>query len=133
MFSTHALTTVRTAIQTTPWRAVRSGWNQRNSTGQRQWGSPRIDVSKIYQPDLMEQFAQTFEKELGSLQPGDSATEKWEALRDIKHGTALATFRKRSSKSHHWFEAKSTVMTPFIEAKPAALAEYKRTPSQRNL
>ena len=85
------------------------------------------------QPDLTEQFAQTFEKEFGSMQPGDSATEKWEALRDTMYRTALATFGKRSSKSHDWFEAKSTVMTPAIEAKRAALAEYKCTPSGRNL
>ena len=85
------------------------------------------------QPDLMEQFAQTFEKELGSLQPGDSATEKWEVLRDTLYHTALATFEKRSSKSHDWFKAKSTVITPIIEAKWAALAEYKRTSSERNL
>ena len=78
---------------------------------------PRIDVNKISQPDLMEQFAQTFEKEFRSLQPGDSTTEKWEALRDTMYHTALATFGKRSSKSHDWFEAKSTVMTPVIEAK----------------
>ena len=50
------------------------------------------------QPDLTEQFAQTFEKESGSLQPGDPATEKWEALRDTMYRTALATFGKRSSK-----------------------------------
>ena len=84
-------------------------------------------------PDLTEQFAQTFEKEFGSLQPGDSPTEKWEALCDTMYRTALATFGKRSSKSHDWFEAKSTVMTLVIEAKRAALAEYKRTPSERNL
>ena len=96
-------------------------------------GNPRIDVSKMSQPDLTEQFAQTFEKELGSLQPGDSATEKWEALHDTMYGSALDTFGKRSSKSHDWFEAKSTVMTPVIEAKRAALAEYKHTPSERNL
>ena len=96
-------------------------------------GIPRIDVSKISQPDLMEQFSQTFEKEFGSLQPCDSATKKWEALRDTMYGTALAAFGKWSSKSHDWFEAKSTVMTPVIEAKRAALAEYRRTPSERNL
>ena len=45
----------------------------------------------------------------------------------------LATFGKRSSKSHDWFEAKSAVMTPVTEAKRVALAEYKRTPSKRNL
>ena len=96
-------------------------------------GIPRIDVSKMSQPELTKQFAQTFEKEFGSLQPGDSATEKWEVLRDTMYRTALATFGKRSSKSHDWFEAKSTVMTPVIEAKWAALAEYKCTPSERNL
>ena len=38
-FPTHALTTVRTAVQTAPWYAVRSGCNQRNSTAQRQRGT----------------------------------------------------------------------------------------------
>ena len=85
------------------------------------------------QPDLTEQFAQTFGKKLGSLQPGDSATEKWEALRDTMYRTALGTFGKRSSKSHDWFETKSTVMTLVMEAKPAALPECKCTPSERNL
>ena len=63
-------------------------------------GIPRIDVSKMSQSDLTEQFPQAFGKELGSLQPGDSALQKWEALRDTMHRTALATFGKRSSKSH---------------------------------
>ena len=98
--------------------------------GTKTQGIPRIDVSKMSQPDLMEQFAQTSEKEFGSLQPGDSTTEKWEVLCDTMYRTALATFGKRSSTSHDWFEAKSTVMTPVIEAKRAALAEYKRIPSE---
>ena len=96
-------------------------------------GIPRIDVSKMSQPDLVEQFAQAFEKELGFLQSGDSATEEWEALRDTMYRNALATFGKRSSKSHDWLEAKSTVMTRVIEVRRVALAEYKRTPSERNL
>ena len=96
-------------------------------------GIHSIDVSKTSQPDLTEQFAQTFEKEFETLQPGDSATEKWEALRDSMHCTVLVTFGKRSSKSNEWFEAKSTVMAPVVEAKRAALAEYKHTPSERDL
>ena len=80
-------------------------------------GIPRIDVNKMSQPDLKEQFAQAFEKEVGTLQPGDSATEKLEALRKTMYRTALVTFGKRSSKSHDWFDVKSTVMTPVIEAK----------------
>ena len=47
--------------------------------------------------------------------------------------TALTTFGRKTSKSHDWFEAKSAEMSPVIEAKRAALAEYKRSPSKRNL
>ena len=45
-------------------------------------GNPRIDVIKMSQPDLVEQFAEAFVKEYNLPQPGDSATEKWESLRD---------------------------------------------------
>ena len=96
-------------------------------------GNPRIDVNKMNRPDLVEQFAERFENKLECLQTGDSATEKWKNLRDTMHRTALATFGKKSSKSHDWFEAKASEMKPIIEAKRHALAEYKRTPSGRNL
>lgn len=99
----------------------------------RKQGNPRIDISKMSQLDLVEQFAEAFQKELDASQPGDSATEKWEILRDTMHRTALATFGKRTSKTYDWFEAKSTEMTPVTEAKRAALAEYKRSPSEKNL
>ena len=49
------------------------------------------------------------------------------------HRTAFATFGKKTSKSHDWFEAKSDAMTPVIEAKRVAFAEYKRPPSEKNL
>ena len=52
-------------------------------------------------------------------QPGDSSTEKWEALPDTMYGTALATFGKRSSKSHDWVGAKSSVIIPTV--KPSEL------------
>lgn len=99
----------------------------------RKQGNPRIDVSKMSQPDLTQKFAEALEKKLDATQTGDSAMEKWETLRNIMHCTALATFGKRTTKTHDWFEAKSSVMIPVIEAKRAALAEYKRSPSQRNL
>ena len=65
--------------------------------------------------------------------PKGTATEKWETLRDIIHRTALAIFGKKTSKLHDWFEAKSSEMAPVIEAKRAALAEYERSPTERNL
>ena len=96
-------------------------------------GNPRIDVSHMSQPNLMSQFAEAFEREFGAPQPNDSATEKWEILRDTMHRTALATFGKKPSKTHDWFDAKSTEMRPVIEAKRKALIEYKRSPRERNL
>ena len=96
-------------------------------------GNPRIDVSKMSQPNLMSQFAEAFEREFGAPQPKDSATEKWEILRDTIHRTALATFGKKSSLTHDWFDAKSSEMTPVIEAKRTPLFEYKRSPSERNV
>jgi len=74
-----------------------------------------------------------FESELKTSQTGDSATEKWATLLDTMHSTTLATFGRKTLKSHHWFEAKSAEMTPVIEAKCTALAEYRWSPSERNL
>ena len=91
-------------------------------------GNPRIETSKIHQPDLVEQFTVDLERELAA-----SATEEWETLRDTMHRTALATFGRKTSKSQDWFEAKSIEMTPVIEAKRAAFVEYKRVPSKQNL
>ena len=81
------------------------------------------------------QFATAFESVFGVSQSGSSATEKWDTLRDNMHRTALTIFGKNTSKinTHDWFEAKSTEMTPVIEAKRAVLAEYKRSSSDKNL
>ena len=100
-------------------------------------GSPRIDVSKMSRPYFAQKFAEAFESEydanLQDKAPPTSATEKWEKLRDAIHRTALATFGKKTSKSHDWFQAKAAEMTPVIEAKRAAFKEYKRLPNERNL
>eukprot|EP00105_Crassostrea_gigas_P021162 XP_011440210.1 PREDICTED: uncharacterized protein LOC105337258 [Crassostrea gigas] len=58
------------------------------------------------QPKLTQKFAETFEQELEFIQKETSTEERWGTLRDIIHSTALEAF---------------------------ALAEYKRTPSQKNL
>ena len=96
-------------------------------------GNPRIEVSKMSQPNLMSQFAEAFENEFDVPQTKVSATEKWEILRDTMHRTALATFGKYTSNTHDWFDAKSSAMRPVIEAKRTALMEYKRSSSERNL
>ena len=92
--------------------------------------NPRIDTSKMCQPDLVEKFVDSLERELAASQSGDSATEKWETLQDTMHRTTLVTFGRRT---HDWFEAKSAEMTLIITAKCAVLAEYKGSPSEQNL
>ena len=118
--------------QTTPWCALRSGCNQRNSTTQRRRGSLVSMSARCLNQISWSRSLRPLRRnlDLGNLV---TATGKWEVQRDTMYHTALATFGKRSSKSHDWFEAKSTVMTPVIDAQRAALAENKRTPSERNL
>ena len=96
-------------------------------------GNLHIDVSKMTQPDLIEQFAEAFEVEYDASQSGDTATEKWKTLQDTIYCIALAIFGKKTSKSHDWYEAKSSEMTPVIEAYHAALAKYKQSPTKQNL
>ena len=49
------------------------------------------------------------------------------------HRTPLATFGGNTSKTHDWFDAKSTEMRPVIETKLTALIVCKQSPSERNL
>lgn len=65
----------------------------------------RLNVSKMRQLDLVEQFAEVFRKERDASKPGNSATLRWETLRTM-HGTALSIFAKRPLKAHDWLEAK---------------------------
>ena len=96
-------------------------------------GNPYIDVSKMTQPDLVEWFAEAFDEEYDASQSRDTAMEKWETLQDTIHHITLPIFRKKTSKSHDWYETKSLEMTPIIEAKHAALVEYKWPPTEWNL
>ena len=132
-FSTHALITARTAIQTTPWCAARSSSSPRGITAARSKGILALMSASWASQTLWSSLLGGFESELKTSQTGDSATEKWATLLDTMHSTALATFGRKTLKSHHWFEAKSAEMTPVIEAKCTALAEYRWSPSERNL
>ena len=85
------------------------------------------------QPNLMSQDVDAFDRELGAPQPKDSAKEKLQILRDTMRRIALATFGKNTSRTHDWFEAKSSEMTPVIGTKRTALIEYKRSLSERDL
>ena len=84
-------------------------------------------------PEKVEEFAKSLEDALSAKQPHNSASKKWDHLRETIQKTAFATFGRQTSKNNDWFEAKSSELTPVIKAKRAALAEYKRSPSEKSL
>ena len=46
------------------------------------------------------------------------------------HRTALTNFGEKNPKTHDWFDAKSTEMSPIIEAKRTAPIEYNSHPAK---
>lgn len=89
------------------------------------------------QPALVQQFAEAFKCEyhaqLQDSNASTTATVEWNTLHDTVHRTVLTPFRRKMLKSYDWFVAKSAMMTPVIEAKRPAFAEYKRSPNKSNL
>lgn len=96
-------------------------------------GKPRMDTSTMQCPGKVEEFAKSLEDVMSANHSHTSAAEKWDHLREAIQKSAFATFGKKTSKNCDWFEAKSNEMTPVIEAKRAALAEYKRSPNEKSL
>ncbi|XP_068714290.1 uncharacterized protein [Montipora foliosa] len=96
-------------------------------------GKPRINTIKMQQEAKIEEFAKTFEEAISTKNPQSTALDTWIHLRECIHTSALAIFGKMTSRSSDWFDAKSAEMTPVIEAKRAALTEYKRSPSEKTL
>ena len=96
-------------------------------------GKPRIDTTKMQHTEKLKEFTKSFEDALSTEHPHATATETWNHLRESIQTSALATFGRKTSQSCDWFDAKSTELTPIIEEKRAALAEYKRSPSEKTL
>ncbi|KAL8592312.1 hypothetical protein ACOMHN_036946 [Nucella lapillus] len=90
----------------------------------KQVGKPRINTTKMQYPEKVEEFAKYLDYALSANHPHSSATEKWEHLWETIQKTAFATYGRKTSKNHDWFKARSSEMTPVIEAKRAVLAEY---------
>ena len=84
------------------------------------------------QPNLKSQFEEAFEKSSVPHSP-KFLPQRSGTFSETTCSTTLATFGKNSSKTHDWFDAKSSEMRPVIEAKRTALMEFKQSPSERNL
>jgi hypothetical protein len=83
--------------------------------------------------DLINTFSETFEKEYDPTNEVETSEEKWRKLQKTMHETALKVFGKAQHKTHDWFEAKATELTPILEAKRMANENYKQAPNQKTL
>ena len=80
MFFTHTLTTVQTVTLDHSLVCCKIRLQLKKFHHAKKPGNLHVDVSKMTQPDLIEQFAEAFEVEYDASQSGDTATEKWETL-----------------------------------------------------
>ena len=62
--------------------------------------------------------------------PTDSATVRWNYIRDAMYEAASYAFGMRERKSEDWFEAGIKEMEPAITAKRTKLLEHKKQPSK---
>ena len=132
-FYTHARTTVRIATQTTPWCVAGSCCNQKGSIVQRNSGTPVLmsaichnqtschNSRMLLRENSVPHSPTTLPQRSGKFYETPCTAQPWPSS------------GKKTSKTHDWFDAKSTEMRPIIEAKRKALIEYKRSPSERNL
>ena len=62
-----------------------------------------------------------------------SATERWNAFKEIIYQSASTSFGKKKQFSYDWFNAYRLRMEPAIETKQEAFLNYKRHPCQSSL
>lgn len=93
---------------------------------------PRINTVGTAIPELRERFARAIDEALEGC-PTDSATSKWNYIRDSVFKTAIDTFGKKERRNEDWFEAGAAEIEPAIVAKRAALLAYKKDPSAKTL
>lgn len=93
----------------------------------------RIDTSKMQHSEKLEVFTKALADALSDGYLCNTASASWNHLCEAIQKSALATYGRKTSKNCDWFDAKSAELTPVIEAKRAAFAEYKRSPDGKNL
>ena len=90
-----------------------------------------IDTTRTSKPELRERFTEAIDKILENC-PTDSATARWDFIRDAIHQAASDTFGKRARKNEDWFEAGIEEMEHALAAKGAAPLKYKSKPCEKN-
>ena len=98
----------------------------------RQKPRPHINTARTAMPELRERFARAIDETLEDC-PADSASTRWNHIREAVFQTALDVFGRRERKSADWFEAGTAELEPAIAAKRAALLAHKKDPSTKTL
>jgi len=74
---------------------------------------PRINIARTNKPELREHFAIAIGKALEGW-PTNSATKRWNHIREAVFQTALDTFGRRERKSTDWFKAGIAKLEPAL-------------------
>jgi exonuclease III len=94
-------------------------------------GKPRLDVTRMQEPALVQQFAAAFNQI--DTTNAETATQTWEKLQESIHQTAKVTFGTRTKRSEDWFESNAHILLPLIEAKRKAHLAHQDSPTRANL
>ncbi|XP_071954137.1 craniofacial development protein 2-like [Antedon mediterranea] len=95
-------------------------------------GRPRINTVKTNLQDLCARFAQTIDEMMKDCPTANSET-RWAHIRDAIYTSVKDIFGVKDRKTPDWFESGISAMEPALEAKRAALIDYKRDLSERTL
>ena len=95
-------------------------------------GAPRIETSTMNH-FRAEEFRTEFEKDYNVDEGENTAKGKWQHLQQSIHKAAMKVFGKKTHKTQDWFEAKTSELTPVLDAKRTALKKFKASPCEKNL
>ncbi|XP_014776570.1 uncharacterized protein LOC106873637 [Octopus bimaculoides] len=95
-------------------------------------GRPRINTARISDPTPQKRFAVSIKVALSSF-PSSSAESRWNYIQEHLYTTSIDTFRMSERHNPDCFSAELSKLKPVIEAKRAALMQYKSDSSTKTL
>ena len=94
-------------------------------------GKPKIDTSRISDPEAAKIFKSSIREELLSAPKADqNVSEQWSKLRETIYGCAKTAFGTKRREDKGWFQENATTMIPLIEEKREALLKNKKCPTR---
>ncbi|XP_014787911.1 uncharacterized protein LOC106881903 [Octopus bimaculoides] len=95
-------------------------------------GRPHINTARTSDPTLQKCFAVSIKVALSSC-PSSSAESRWNYIREALYTTSIDTFSMSERQNPDWFSSGLSELEPVIEAKRAAVMQYKSDSSTKSL